>query len=187
MDAVLISIQPKWCALVASGAKTLEIRKTSPKLETPFKCYIYCTKPNTTNPHEILETHDGNGKIHRCNGKVMGEFVCDGIERFDVPYPAFQGELDKRILDESCCTYYQLHRYAYHDDLYGWQISALMIYDKPKELSEFIKPCTNDLYCESCAMYSEYERRCGNRMLILKRPPQSWCYVNELPQEGETT
>lgn len=43
MKTVLISIQPKWCELILSGDKTLEIRKNKPKLITPFKCYIYCT------------------------------------------------------------------------------------------------------------------------------------------------
>ena len=43
MKAVLISIQPKWCELIASGKKTVEVRKTKPKIETPFKCYIYMT------------------------------------------------------------------------------------------------------------------------------------------------
>ena len=42
--AVLISIHPKWCELIASGKKMVEIRKNKPKLETPFKCYIYQTK-----------------------------------------------------------------------------------------------------------------------------------------------
>ena len=42
--AVLISIRPKWCEKIASGEKTIEVRKTRPKLHTPFKCYIYCTK-----------------------------------------------------------------------------------------------------------------------------------------------
>lgn len=44
MKSIMISIQPKWCAKIESGAKTIEIRKTRPKIETPFKCYIYCTK-----------------------------------------------------------------------------------------------------------------------------------------------
>ena len=51
----------------------------------------------------------------------------------------FQKELDKRIMDESCCTYYQLHRYAYHDAIYGWHISNLVIYETPKKLSDFKK------------------------------------------------
>ena len=44
MQSVLISIRPQYCELIASGKKTIEVRKTRPKLETPFKCYIYCTK-----------------------------------------------------------------------------------------------------------------------------------------------
>lgn len=39
--AVLISIRPKWCEKIVSGEKTIEVRKTRPKMETPFKCYIY--------------------------------------------------------------------------------------------------------------------------------------------------
>lgn len=34
--AVLLSIQPKWCGLIASGKKTIEVRKTRPKIETPL-------------------------------------------------------------------------------------------------------------------------------------------------------
>lgn len=44
MKSVLISIHPKWCEKIANGEKTIEVRKTKPKLDTPFKCYIYCTK-----------------------------------------------------------------------------------------------------------------------------------------------
>ena len=57
MKAVLISINPKRCAEIASGEKTIEIRKTATKIETPFKCYIYCTLP----PKEELFTHSGIG------------------------------------------------------------------------------------------------------------------------------
>ena len=39
--AVLISIKPKYCELIASGKKTVEVRKTRPKIPTPFKGYIY--------------------------------------------------------------------------------------------------------------------------------------------------
>ena len=40
----LIIVGPKWCGKIVSGEKTIEVRKTRPKMETPFKCYIYCTK-----------------------------------------------------------------------------------------------------------------------------------------------
>ena len=42
--AVLISVKPKWCELIADGKKTLEVRKTKPNLKPPFKCYIYQSK-----------------------------------------------------------------------------------------------------------------------------------------------
>lgn len=44
MKSILISIRPEWCEKIVSGEKTVEIRKTRPKLEPAFKVYIYCTK-----------------------------------------------------------------------------------------------------------------------------------------------
>ena len=32
MKAVLISIRPEWCDLISRGKKTLEVRKTRPKI-----------------------------------------------------------------------------------------------------------------------------------------------------------
>lgn len=54
------------------------------------------------------------------------------------------------------------------------------MYDAPRELGEFRRVCPNDLYCDSCAMYWENNGTCGNESLRLKRPPQSWCYVEEM-------
>ena len=39
--AVLLSIRPNWCKLIASGRKTVEVRKNEPKLDKPFRCFIY--------------------------------------------------------------------------------------------------------------------------------------------------
>lgn len=58
MKAVLISIRPKWCELIATGQKTVEVRKTRPKLETPFKCYIY----KTGGTGETSTEKEGNGQ-----------------------------------------------------------------------------------------------------------------------------
>ena len=77
--AVMLSIRPKWVEKIANGEKTIEVRKTRPKLETPFKAYIYCTMPDAKNPHNILELHGADGKICKTNGKVVGEFTCDRI------------------------------------------------------------------------------------------------------------
>lgn len=76
--AVMISIRPKWCAKIIIGRKTMELRKSLPKLEVPFKCYIYCTSG-----HPYISVKGGSldrdtvrtNTVGRCNGKVIGEFV----------------------------------------------------------------------------------------------------------------
>ena len=158
MKSVLISIQPKWCELIALGKKTIEIRKTKPKLETPFKCYIYCTKGEP-----IYLPRDIFGK-EALNGKVIGEFVCDSIESFSVPYPAYFSEVDSKtvsIMNAAFLSPMQIHAYNGVHTTYAWHISDLVIYDKPKELSAF----------------SKYG---FGRPVPIKRPPQSWMYVEEL-------
>ncbi len=163
MKSVMISIQPQWCQLIASGKKTLEVRKTRPKLEAPFKVYIYCTKEKPGRKHQY-EAFGLNGKPVQCGGYVIAEFICDDIRCFGVPYPAFQSKMDKSILGQSCLTYYQLHRYAYHDKLYGWHISDLLIYAEPKNLAEFT---------------GLRKTKFGYEPSKLERPPQSWRYVKE--------
>lgn len=152
MKAVLISIQPQWCELIASGRKTIEVRKTRPKIETPFKCYVYCSKGETflyKNPNNGELFLDSNGGYRGgdyedrfLTQKVIGSFVCDRIEKFSV------GSLHcDDIEKESCLNYFEMINYFYKPEEldgktvkwgYGWHISDLQIYDKPKELCEFL-------------------------------------------------
>lgn len=212
--AVLMSIQPKWCELIANGKKTVEVRKTKPKLSTPFKVYIYCTKAREFFSYggdlcaandELYRLPTGEikfgdsielmccyedeySKDNVLNGKVIGEFVCDGI--YDIGYSPYNhggfisdinGCLSNTddLYKKSCLDLEEMFNYLSQGYGYGWNISNLLIYDKPKALSEFIRPCVNDLYCEECAMYSEFEDKCHNKALQITRPPQSWCYVEE--------
>lgn len=176
--AVMISIHPKWCELIASGKKTVEIRKTKPHAILPLKCYIYQTKGAKENP---IVTNDVGETFYILEiGKVIGEFVCHDITRFDVPFPAYWDQVDKATLDAACLKYGEAHNYLGHRTGWAWHISDLRIYDKPKNLSDFKRwnrteensPCahTKALYepCETC-------KECN-----LTRPPQSWCYVEEL-------
>ena len=173
--AVLISIQPKWCQLIASGRKTIELRKTRPKLTAPFKVYIYCTKYKCG---EKMSFQQGK------TGKVIGEFVCDGFLSHCEMANADIAEVQSLVRREN------ILEYAGGKEVFGWHISDLVIYDKPLELCEFFKPCIKEAYpwCLDCVQGLTAEERrmyshlrsvdvpCGG---WLKRPPQSWCYVEE--------
>lgn len=186
--AVMISIQPKWCELIASGKKTIEVRKTMPKLETPFKCYIYMTMNGlssmigvkTKQGFVMQETH----KVYpnMANGRVIGEFVCDKINEFKVfenGAVQYWGYYD---LEKSCLTYNQIAEYIGNNKKgYAWQISDLKIYDKPKELSEFKKHLNCGNYdCCVCHNWDRIDLKCIAMNNELTRPPQSWCYVEKL-------
>lgn len=144
--SVMISIKPKWCELIASGRKTIEVRKTRPKLETPFKCYIYCTK-DSKDPDRLWvlneqcrQKYDGLTTVcanlakseshHEGNGKVIGEFVCDNIFMIWDGYAGNQGD--------DCLTFEERENYLKGDNGYGWHISDLVIYDEPRGLGEFV-------------------------------------------------
>ena len=172
MKAALISIQPKWVEKIANGEKTIEVRKTTP--DVPFKCYIYVTKgkpylyrvdddnnfelTNTLRPEVDEYVKDYNVQ----NGKVIGEFVCDRVYKWEcknrleilesfpicrASYMLFVDDLEK-----TCLTYDDLWDYGKGKPLYGLHISDLKIYDKPKELSEFRKP----LDSVRCSYYGDY-------------------------------
>lgn len=180
--AVMLSIRPKWCEKICSGEKTIEVRKTRPKLETPFKVYIYCTLPKY--PHEdFIATNYPRPQFYG-GGKVIGEFTCDRIDEYDDDTIfSFRHEdyahWNDFGLDRACMHPEDFQNYADGKWLYGWHIVDLRIYDQPRELTEFRRSCPNDLYCEDCAMYSNNNGICNNGALPLRRPPQSWCYVEK--------
>ena len=178
--AVMLSIRPKWCQKIASGEKTIEVRKTKPKLETPFKCYIYCTLPKY--PHEDFITTDYPMPQFYGGGKVIGEFTCDRIDRLapaNEPYGIYN--IDDDYVLQTCLENGALWDYGHGIPLYGWHISDLRIYDTPRELSEF-RRATDP--CDSC--HAEYTWECtGCKKLSgdIKRPPQSWCYVEAMKND----
>ena len=168
MKSVLISIQPKWCELIANGSKTIEVRKTKPKLDIPFKVYIYCTKDNAgLIPSRYWWKADKTGFQHILNGKVIGEFVCNCITslKADNLIQSYYNNTQATCLTDS-----EIMRYANGGKLYYWHISDLVIYDKPRDLDYFRKPidCHRGKYRENCIGCWDCE---------ITRPPQSWCYV----------
>ena len=179
MKAVLISIQPKWVEKIANGEKTIEVRKTAPKCEVPFKCYIYmtATKERFYLWEYATAYENSKGEILDGSQKVIGEFVCDKVFLLH-PYTYDRGSADLKrrkliqtfegssreneILSATCLTQDEMFDYIGEGNYgYGWHISDLKIYDKPKELREFFTPM-------------------GKRpSYMVERPPQSWQYVEE--------
>jgi len=156
MKSVILSVQPKWCELIASGEKTIEVRKTAPKLETPFKVYVYQTKIKfkVKNWQENFQSivFTPNGGVEEGNGKVIGSFVCDRV-RLCIPFGLKGHLLSQEVYREMCLTKEQLDKYGGLKTLYGWHITEPTLFDKPRELGEF----------------------------GVTRAPMSWCYVEQAP------
>jgi predicted transcriptional regulator len=149
MKDVLMSIKPSWCLCIAIGAKTVELRKNRPRLKTPFKVYIYCTK--SSKKGGCVRAHKGGWQ--RMDGSIIGEFICDEIKFVSAKTWIVREDIERRTAG-SCLTFEQIVEYAgwrkaatFMDrkNLYAWHISNLKIYDEPKKL---------------------------------KKPPQNWCYVD---------
>lgn len=167
MRAVLISIQPKWCDLILIGEKTVEVRKNKPKLALPFKVYIY----ETNFKDNSYWKYKHKGRL----GKVIGEFVCDKVDTVGWISNPNKTDWKDAFNSETCLTNKETYEYSKGNKFCEWHISNLVIYDKPKELNEFIKPCPTPFQCDKCNDLVEYYG-CGRTML---KPPQSWCYVEE--------
>ncbi len=187
--AVMLSIRPQWCEKIASGEKTIEVRKMRPKLETPFKCYIYCTRDK----HLAFMQNQTGTNLIACmdvdaaipvggaigNGKVIGEFTCDRIDRLapaNEPYGIY--DIDDDYVFQTCLENGALWDYGHGTPLYGWHISDPRIYDTPKELNEFKTLCRVDADCCACPYYNYTKMGCDGR--VIGRPPQSWCYVDDV-------
>lgn len=197
MKSVLISIRPQWCEKIASGKKTIEVRRSAPK-EVPFKCYIY-----ETQGQYVKFTHGAHTKYGYGRGKVIGEFICDRIICSQAYFDSqgknhltnvFPDDIKKTCLDEYDLWDYIAGKAVKANQMYDgylWHISDLKIYDRPKELSEFKK--TKEIIARTCGMQArnglcraiDHEELCDNIKCCFKTPcpPQSWCYVEDLGEE----
>ena len=146
MCSIMVAIQPKWAELIFIGSKTMEIRKTLPNDGEPFKAYVYVTEK-----HPLWIRFDTINQI--MSGHVVGEFVCNGFDRF---FWRDQSEFVKEIGRKSQVSRDEMARYAGDSEtLFAWHISDVVEYDSVKKIGEFL----------------------NNKGNIMKRPPQSWEYV----------
>lgn len=178
--AVMLSIRPEWCCLIAQGRKTLEVRKTRPKIEAPFKCYIYCTERGRPLVYGDVRCWEGFREEYTqtfgyskeearkiwpvYNGHVMGEFICDKL----LPIKVFDnGSIQNYMfygIENSCVPYDDIVNYIGNGCTgYGWNITNLEIYDTPKKITDFFVESNTTYDCPT--------------LVKMKQPPQSWCYV----------
>lgn len=199
MNSVLVSIQPRWCDLIIQGKKTIEIRKSKPKIETPFKCFIYCTKDKKLTLWKSKKYIYADDRCHNsgdvnCNGMIIGEFVCDEIRGCRVPPRVFEHHLNKAILEESCLSFDELYKYAGEQIAFAWSISKLKIYKHPLDISAAVVEGDCDcMKCRKCYWADpgngynvEDDCNLGYSKKELKPlfvAPQSWCYVEEVGED----
>lgn len=186
MKSILLSIKPKYVELIARGEKTIEVRKSAPQ-EVPFKAYIYCTKGQElwgdgtgatwrgiAEDEDLDNVFKLNPTLARLNSRVIGEFICDKVDEWECKnrleilesFPHWRASYMFFVddLEKTCLTYDDLWDYGKGNPLYGLHISDLKIYDKPRNLSEFGKVGFG-------------------HEVPLKRPPQSWMYIEDLGEE----
>lgn len=165
-NSVVISIRPEWCRKILRGEKTLEVRKTKPNLDMPFKCYIYCTlsgSPEFFRNDLKSDLHLWYGeKWYDRKGNVVGEFTCNKLYLYSAVWKGANSISDHDMLSRSCLTTDEIVKYENAEvnaktmtlkcGVWAWEISDLVLYDNPIPLSE----------------------------LGVKHAPQSWAYCEEL-------
>lgn len=161
MNAILMSINPRWCELILSGQKNVEVRKRIPqRFGAPFRVYLYRTRKS------------GSAEW---DGMIVGEFICDrvyGLERDEYVYIYdLNGlEYDKWIwvdgserFDQTdrrdLRTYlsgYEMSKYAKGSDkLYGLHVSEVKRYERPVTIEELTR-----------CRHLDRERVCGSFMTL---------------------
>lgn len=155
--AVLISIQPPNTNNIFDKSKGIEWR----------------TKPLPTGKHYCYETKKCFGL-----GKVIGEYTVWRVKRYENT-----GLIPEEYIALGCVPMEFLEAYSKGRPLYAHFIVSPKRYDKPRELSEFRKPCiygekdVSCFLCEKSGYRPDMHIDCFN---TVTRPPQSWCYVEEV-------
>jgi len=164
---VIASVKGRWCLKIFDLLKLFELRKTIPNLPAPFRVLVYCSQAQSKEDKCFFDIWGSrrNPKIGLsniagmmpANGKVIGEFVCDGIEKavgitrlnYAIPH--------SDILKAACVPDEEAIKYAAGSTVWAWHIKDAQLYDRPKNLSDF----------------------------GLTRAPQSWQYL-KITKEKET-
>ena len=127
------------------------------------------------------------------NNLGYGQFIDNGVYKvngwhegiiFERNDKYIETMLNNDDLKEMCLSAQELFNYiGVGKHLYAWHISDLKIYDKPKELGEFIKWCNCKGHCFMCKREIVKQDKSKQMCVCYEkaiRPPQSWMYVEEI-------
>lgn len=174
---ILASLKPYYYYLIGERKKTIEVRKSALK-DLPQDIVFYMSKDEKSFakiPKEFQE------KYREHFGKVGIRAVVDNMDVY--AYDCCDGvDIDDDMLLETMIDREYINIYAKGKSLYGWHISDLKIYDKPRKLSEFRKSgfMTEEewlfnLYPNTHCHYDAWAKK-----FEITRPPQSYMFVEEL-------
>ena len=183
---ILVSIKPYYYYLIAEEKKKIEVRKTALK-NLPQDIAFYMSKDEKSFvkiPKEFQE------KYRKYFGKIGMRVVCDKVYEYTFSHYEAEYRVTHVEQEAMCLNQPELIRYGKGNRLYGWHISDLKIYDKPKELSEFracnFKSMNGTDVCGNydCKYYQDsgsymIPPSCAKNGCRITRPPQSWQYVEE--------
>lgn len=178
---ILASIKPYYYYLIGERKKTIEVRKTALK-NLPQDIAFYMSKDEKSFakiPKEFQE------KYRKHFGKVGMRVICYRVIEWkylpDYIFPSLRMYyISVHDGEKTCLSYEEIEEYGKGKTLYGWHIYDLKIYDKPKPIMQFYKPCPIKIKnCPVCELYSTYTGCCMNN---IDRPPQSYMFVEEVEQ-----
>ena len=180
---LLLPIKPQHLVDILNGKKTIEIRKYMPKCDLPIEVLCYCTKQKQFWHVGCMGYYSDDlwyhpvKKIYICddscelmclpegytytkdnflNKKVVAKFTLKNIDDLSKYANKFKDGFFYETLEKACVNTEYLQKYTHNKPiLYAWHIDNLVIFDKPKELSEY----------------------------GIKQAPKKYCYVYENEEE----
>lgn len=174
MKAIMLTIRLKWFYLTYKGIKTIEVRKSAPK---DFVGDVFEVVSKTNFEKDLMEIPENEREFFRqFKGKVGLKFTLNKVEKIlehitntYMSYCTNSLSCDE-FFEKSCLTIDELENYLnWNAGGYAWHISNLVIFDRPRELSEFKIPC--DFKCPKLGCcYCHKNTR-------LTKAPQSYQFI----------
>ncbi len=191
MKAILKTESPKSVCQIVNGDKSIIISRVKPNCDLPIDVYLGCSKQGSNKDYFLVDSksfyedflrqpmqsrfsilpknynYDFFGSV--VNSKVVAKFTLNKCEKLKWNDNGYGLLYEKEIIKTSCMEEKELYHYLQGTG-YAWHIEDLVIFDTPKELTEFRKALSpkeiNDLYELDLPTYK-----------MLTKAPQSYCYI----------